>query len=36
MREKLFEELNHYKTVVSPVRILNNTGLSGCTWSDRY
>ena len=36
MREKLFEELNHYKPVVSPGRILNNTGSNGCTWSEKY
>ena len=36
MREKLFEEINKYKLVISPGKVLNNTGTNGCTWKEKY
>lgn len=36
MRERLFREIEEYKHVVSPGRVLNNTGSSGCTWIEKY
>ena len=36
VRERLFSVLNEYKPVVSPGSYLNNTGGSGCSWSEKY
>lgn len=35
MREKLFQELNKYKPVVSPGRYLNNMNTNGCSWLEK-
>ena len=35
MRERLFEELEKYKHVVSPGRFLNNCNTKGCSWKEK-
>ena len=35
MRERLFNELNNYKEVVSPGKFYNNQNTNGCTWKEK-
>ena len=35
MREKLFERISEYKSVLSPGSFMNNTSASGCTWAQK-
>ena len=35
MRERLFNELNYYKEVVSPGKFMNNQNTKGCNWAEK-